>query len=179
MKYDNILYLYFRLYIPGSRNENFGVSELLKWMFLGIIHSLITFYGPFLAWQFNQSPLVASGHPGSMWMASLLSYSAIVMVISFLMLYYAQEWSWLTIISIVLLNLAIYFAFMFIYNLIPATSIYLYAVSALDNLSFWLALLLIVALCIAPVVAYEKLKDFLFPSLLRILQLSRKSWVSR
>jgi hypothetical protein len=141
----------------------------LKWCLIGTLQSLIVNYFTWGFWQYeNTAESSETGLTPSMWMASVLAYTAIITIVSFVNMLVAYEWTILFIVSVVVCNFGLYFAFVFAYNLMYfRDESYMggVATEAMQTGQFWWMFVLIVFTAFAPLV--------IFPKITRIFRQSR------
>jgi len=152
-----------------KRTSRFSEWSMLKWCLIGTLQSLIVNYFTWGFWQYeNTAESSETGLTPSMWMASLLAYTAIITIVSFVNMLVAYEWTILFIVSVVVCNFGLYFAFVFAYNLMYfRDESYMggVATEAMQTGQFWWMFVLIVFTAFAPLV--------LFPKIARIFRQSR------
>jgi len=164
-----------RLYSTEAR---FSSVSILLWCCLGLVHSLIVFYGAWYGW----GSAVSFGREASLWMTSILSYTVEVILVSLMNLWVAYSWSTLFIVSLVVFNIGLYFAFVFVYNVIPLNGngqyVYEIAQSTMGNGSFWLAMVLLVSIAIFPLVLGGQVWKKVRPSFHHILEMKQRGKTS-
>lgn len=142
------------LYRKTAANYNFNPYVLLKWIITGSVQSLACFYGVWVYWGYLESSVNGDGHASSsFWSMSILLYTVVILLVSCIIMIFTVEWSALFLFSMIVLNIAIYVAFVFIFDLIPRSDVTRYAVDTVGNLTFWLILLIIISICILPLIA--------------------------
>ena len=147
--------------------ERFTEWSMLKWCLIGTLQSLAVFYICWLAWAWTNTAIDQSGGKNaSMWMASLVSYTAQIIIVSFVNMWVTTDWTPLFLWSILVFNFGLYFAFVFVYNLITfGSSDYVSGVATgtLGNLQFWFITGLITAISMGPLIAFTKLMEHVRP----------------
>jgi phospholipid-transporting ATPase len=162
-----------------AQQEKLSNRKMLSWCLLGVIHSIILFYGVQLAWTFNLGAITAYAAPASAWMASILSYTIEIFVVSAITLWISAEWTKLLVISIWVFNIALYFLFVAVYDYINPDGrnfVFRIAGETLCATTFWLVLPLITVILIAPLVGWSHLRAISSPktSLATCIGLLRK-----
>ncbi|EER17680.1 hypothetical protein Pmar_PMAR023601 [Perkinsus marinus ATCC 50983] len=148
-----------KLYHRSAANYNFNPRVLSEWIVVGTLQSIVCYFGVWGLRQYNSAPVGDHGLASDLWMDSILLYTAVLALVSVLILLYTREWSWVLILAMVFFQILLYIAFVFAYDTAiddDDASGYLY--SALSSVSFWLILLLTVVVCFLPALALRKLK---------------------
>ncbi|KAF4655853.1 hypothetical protein FOZ61_007336 [Perkinsus olseni] len=147
------------LYRRTAANYNFNPWVLLKWIITGSVQSLACFYGVWVYWGYLESSVNGNGHASSsLWSMSILLYTAVILLVSCIIMIFTVEWSALLLFFMFVLNIAIYVGFVFIFDLIPRTDVTRYAQDTVGNLTFWLLLLVIISVCVLPLIAMLRAK---------------------
>ena len=140
--------------------EKFSSKNLIKWCFLGIFHSVAPFYFTWACWEYETGAIASNGQVASLWMSSLLVYTAEIFLISIVTMYVSASWTKLLVWSTLVCNLAAYFLFVVVYDYIklpvgshPVLGI---APSTLGNPGFWIILTLTLVVSTAPVFWFKK-----------------------
>ena len=129
---------------------HFKPKSFAKWFGYGLLHSVIIFFG---ASVFRSD---IAGHNGTVmdaWIYSVLVYTVLVTVVSFMNLLYTAEITLMFISLIVVFNFAAYFIFVFVYDWIMRSTSDPVAYSSENvfcNISFWLIVTILSFLCIVP-----------------------------
>jgi len=148
-----------------KRTNRFSEWSMLYWCLIGTLQSLVVNYFTWGFWQFeNTAETANTGLTPSMWMASLLAYTAIITIVSFVNMLVAYEWTKLFLFSVIVCNFGLYFAFVFAYNLMfYRDESYMGGVAseAMASGQFWWMFLLIVFTSFAPLVLLPKISQII------------------
>ena len=141
--------------------------SVLKWCLVGSIQSIIVFYGAYGPWGYVDSPLPGQeGKPPTFWMASILAYTSMIFVVSFVNMQQTQDWTKAFLWSIMLFNFVLYFGFVLAYDrLYFRTNDFVggMAVGTLGNFSFWLMVVWSCVVAMGSMVSVSKYLEWLFP----------------
>jgi phospholipid-translocating P-type ATPase (flippase) len=144
-----------------KRIVRFSEWSMLKWCLIGTLQSLIVHYFVWGFWQYTNTAESSSvGLTPSLWMSSLLSYTCIVTIVSFVNMWVTFEWTRLFIGSVIVLNFGLYFAFVFAYNLMYyRDESYMGGVAseAMSTSQFWWMYVLVVFTTFSPFVIGPKI----------------------
>ena len=147
-----------RLYRSATR---FTGRRIALWCLLGLVHSVVVFFGVWLSWEYSMTSVGRLGPTATMWMGSILVYTAEICLVSAMTLYISSSWTKLLIAAIAICNLAAYFAFVLVYDKLhlKGTQGYVWtmALSTIGNVQFWFILAFIITLAISPLVAYNQI----------------------
>jgi len=148
------------------KNERkFSVQNVIFWCCIGILHSLVLFYGSWYGW--GVSTMNTEGFPASLWMASILAYTTEIFIVSAITLWVSSSWTKLLLWSVLIFNIMAYFAFVFIYNNMDRHAngeyVYLLATSTMGNLSYWFTLVLLISIAIVPLILCERVYRMIPP----------------
>ena len=159
---------WFEVVVPliFKSTPRFTEWSVLKWCLIGTLQSLSVFYICWLQWQYTSAAIDEGGMLGSLWMGSLLSYTAQIFIVSIVNMMVTSDWTKLFLWSILVFNFGLYFVFVFIYNLVYFRSAdYMggIATGTMGNLQFWLTLGLIIAIAVLPLVGLYRMKERLGP----------------
>jgi magnesium-transporting ATPase (P-type) len=144
--------------------EKFSSKNFMKWCLVGIFHSVAPFYFTWGCWDYDAAAIDADGQVPSLWMSSILVYTAEIFLISIVTMYISASWTKLLVWSALVFNIGAYFLFVFVYDFIklpdgqyPTTRIAGYV---LGNVQFWIILLLTLMVSTGPMVWLKHLSKF-------------------
>ena len=136
------------LYLDNKTNLPLTVKKYLGFMAWGIACSILVFW---ICTNSFAGITNGSGDVEVMWEMSVCMYSSIVVIVSCVLIMKMKYWTWVQHAVIWGLGFALYCpAFMFIYNLVPGTYVYLYTQDFLGLFVFWASLGLCTGVCCVP-----------------------------
>ena len=143
--------------------KKFNTKNVSKWCFLGLIHSVIVFFGTWTIWLGSMSAINSTGFTASLWMASILIYTVEIFLVSCMTLWMCSTWTKLLVWCTLIFNIFAYFAFVSIYDLMRLSGssfVWYFAESTLLNGQFWLILAIVLSLTMAPLIAFTNIIKF-------------------
>lgn len=153
------------LYQSGLRNEAFNVGRLLRVIGEGVGHSLLLFFCCFFIYTGDGDVVVAEGTTHDLWVFSTAMYSFLVVVVNLRIALDTSTYTWLNAVMIILSILS-WFLFVLIYCAVNITpNMAFVAQYLMSNWTFWLALLVVPAICIVPEVAWMYAQRMYAPSM--------------
>lgn len=150
-----------KLYALGKHNECFQYSAFIKWLFTGILHSLIVFFLPLYAC--NKTLTSHKGYQTDFVYFSITSFTCIILVVSIKFALTTRYWTFYHMAGLIIFSLFLYFAFILAYDkLTPSIfggSIYVLISSA----GFYLIIYSCICLILATDTAIDMLFKILYP----------------
>ena len=108
-----------KVYETGRLNKIFTKSAFLIWILFGVFHSVIIFFIPLYAG--SRSVLNGSGRNSDFTYFSTTSFSCIIFVVNLKLALTTRLWNIYHVISMMLLSVFLYFAFIFVYDVMTAS----------------------------------------------------------
>eukprot|EP01022_Parablepharisma_sp_SALTPOND_P033355 TRINITY_DN88560_c0_g1_i1.p1 TRINITY_DN88560_c0_g1~~TRINITY_DN88560_c0_g1_i1.p1 ORF type:complete len:1431 (-),score=165.41 TRINITY_DN88560_c0_g1_i1:96-4388(-) len=141
----NSMYPY--LYYQGQGNTIFNTKNILLFFFYGVLHSCIAFFLPLL---FLQNNIINSeGYTGDMWVSSLVSFTAIIIIVNLKLYTIERFFNWVNIFSYLALSLGLYIAVQWISNYFNEFLVYNTIETLYESPLYYLTVLLCCALTFA------------------------------
>jgi phospholipid-translocating ATPase len=163
-----------KLYGPGQRNELFRAKRVFSWLILGLVHSVVIFFGVFGSWAFFASPAIqADGFNSSFPMLQQSLYTTLLMMLSLFHAVFIQKWTWIYLLFNIVFNVTLYIAFVAVYDKLSNAPYNYIAAATFSNWSFWFTLGVTLAVCVLPLLVLRFLRRSLAPTLVDAIQ-SRK-----
>ena len=106
--------LFPKVYFIGQENAIFNYTNYLLWLFEGILESILIFL--FCTYSLDSGILNEHGYNSDMWIVGLTVFSATVVIVTFKLSTHTKFWSVFLFISVSLLSLFLYLAYMWISN---------------------------------------------------------------
>lgn len=103
---------YHRLYYIGQSNSVFNLTNFLLWILSAMFHSLILFFASMLAFQTDI--INSDGFGSDMWSFSITTFTGVVLVVSVRLGLSNKNWTMVFLLSLSLLSLCLYFAYIFV-----------------------------------------------------------------
>ena len=160
----------------------FNSKNVLMWCFMGFVQSVIVFFGVWVFWLAPMAAVDPHGSPPCMWMGSILVYTVEIVILSAVTLWVCDSWNKILLWTTFVFNIVAYFGFVFIYDMLHISGanmfVWYLATSALLNSQFWLILVLLCAIALAPMILFPRITTTLNPrkwmSLSSVIQQMKK-----
>ena len=166
------------LYQSGLKNEAFNVGRLLRIIGEGFGHSLLLFFCCFFIYTGAGDVVSAHGTTHDLWVFSTAMYSFLVVVVNLRIALDTSTFMWFNGVLIVLSILS-WFAFVLIYCAVNITpNMFLVAQYLMSNATFWLALVVVPAICIVPEVAWMYAQRMYAPSMKDVVMEMERGYCS-
>jgi magnesium-transporting ATPase (P-type) len=160
-----------KLYGPGQRNELFTAKRVSAWLLLGLVHSVLVFFGTFGCWAFFASPAIeADGFNASFPMLQQVLYTTLLMTLSLLHALLIQKWTWIYILMNIVFHVVLYAIFVIVYDTLYNQPYSRIAAATFGTWSFWFTFCITVAVCVIPLLVLRLVRRALKPSLIDVIK---------
>uniref|UniRef100_UPI00358ECF14 phospholipid-transporting ATPase IF isoform X2 n=1 Tax=Myxine glutinosa TaxID=7769 RepID=UPI00358ECF14 len=162
------------LYTDIANNSSLALPAFLYWTFLGVIHSLIFFFGSYLLFN-PDSGLVPSGETHGQWTFGTLVFSVMVITVNLKLALDTRFWTWLNHL-VIWGSIAFYIVFSFIlgsylWPMFKRQNMYRVFEHMLIAAPTWFGASLLITLCVLPDIFQHALRRQLYPSATQRAQL--------
>lgn len=171
-----------KLYIAGQRNDLFKTKRVVTWLFMGLVHSVVIFFGVLLSWALNSSSAIdKNGFNASFSMDSQAIYTVLLLSLSGLHHLFVKEWNAFYLACTLIFHLLLYLVFVLVYNQLYIQPYGYIAQATFPNWNFWFTLGIIFLACAVPISLLKYTKRLVKPTLIdailskRIPRLDKKS----
>ena len=102
---------YSYLYYIGQKSYIFTIGSAIKWIVVGLAFGSLIFF--LVTYSLQNLSLNSSGATADVWYTSILIYTSMILLVDLKIGMYTKTWTFLNWVSILLLSIVIYVAFMF------------------------------------------------------------------
>ncbi|CAD8146015.1 unnamed protein product [Paramecium octaurelia] len=129
------------LYYIGQRNTVFTSEKFFKWFFIGVFQGLACFFSFYF--ELNDTTFIKpTGLNNDFWFFSMSMSTAIMILVTLKLALNTQFWTIITWVAYLGTSLGTYFAYMWVSNIIPQSSIYGTTRMLFSSSAFYLSLAL-------------------------------------
>ena len=159
------------LYENGPKNGSFSVKIFLQWVFEGVIHSMLIFWGNA---QFIDSQTLPDGKIVGFWVSATTQFTSLVMVVNAKIMLETKTWTSWTIIMFFLSVLSWY-----IFTLVWSSmsiffnsnfDIYFVSQMSMRMPQFWFCVILTIGITMVPTILYKYLKKMYNPTMYDMIE---------
>ena len=155
-----------KLYAPGQRNELFKSKRVFLWLLLGLVHSVIMFFGVTASWAFFAAPAIQNyGFNASFTMDSQAIYTVLLMSLSGIHHLFVKEWNVIYFLCTLLFHILLYIVFVLVYNELFIQPYGYIAQATFPNWNFWFTFGIVFTTLALPISLYHVFKRLLKPGL--------------
>ena len=156
-----------KLYNAGQRNDLFKSKRVVTWLFMGLVHSVVIFFGVMLSWALNSSSAIdKNGFNASFSMDSQAIYTVLLLSLSGLHHLFVKEWNAFYFACTLIFHLFLYLVFVLVYNQLYIQPYGYIAQSTFSNWNFWFTLGIIFLGCAVPISLLKYTKRLVKPALI-------------
>ena len=160
-----------KLYGVGQRNELFRAKRVMGWLVVGLIHSLVVFFGAFSSWGFSASAAIEpNGFNASLPMIQQSMYTALLMALSLLHAMMIRDWNILYAAMNLLLHVVLYIVFTAVYDTLTLQPYSYIAGATFTNWNFWFTFFITLSVCVLPLVILKTVRRTLKPTLVDVIK---------
>jgi phospholipid-transporting ATPase len=160
---------YPQMYATGQTNEAFSMKLLWIWIANGIWNSLVCYFGTI--WWFGDAVIDNTGTSYAIWALGNISYTVVAISVNAKIALETNYWTWVNWV-VLFGTIASWFIFSLIYsNLCTVNFIECYVLLLVYKApSFWLCIIVLTTVCVAPEIVYEYVLRNYFPRPHHIVQ---------
>jgi len=159
------------LYSTGQWNHHFNARRFVIFILGSIAHSLLLFHLTFEIMDLNISD--SQGGPTGLWGSGTVVLTSVIATVNIVIGIHTRSWTWLNVFFYVG-SVGIWFVFCAIYSSIPPGGFM--AFDSSDNIYYlffrlsaaaiyWLTVLVVVAVCTLPIIAYKFYMEQNYPGI--------------
>lgn len=148
-------------YELGKENLLFTSGSFFTWIKIGIVHAAIVFFLPFFT--LGNQILTPSGHPSNFWIASITSFTSIILLVTLKLCITIRFWTIWHCVSIFILSLSLYFGFILLYDRLPIPAGGIISQLTASPIPF-IVIFLSLSLCISFDIAMHIAQKIVFPT---------------
>uniref|UniRef100_A0A8C4R0D3 Phospholipid-transporting ATPase n=1 Tax=Eptatretus burgeri TaxID=7764 RepID=A0A8C4R0D3_EPTBU len=169
------------LYTDIANNSWLALPAFIYWTFLGVIHSLIFFFGSYLLFN-PDSGLVPSGETHGQWTFGTLVFSVMVITVNLKLALDTRFWTWLNHLviwgSIAFYIISSFILGSYLWPMFKRKNMYRVFEHMLIAAPTWFGASLLITLCLLPDIFQHALRRQLYPSATQRAQLEEASYRS-
>lgn len=109
---------YAHLYYVGQQGQIFTIMNLLFWIFQGMIYGTAMFI--MILFCVDDQAINSHGEIIDIWYISIVTYSAIILIVDLKLALHTKTWTWINWISILVFSVGIYILFVWVGDMFPS-----------------------------------------------------------